>query len=90
MKKIYTLIYVIAITFILSSCETVMEKDIREVNKMKCPVIIHSKSKSDSGINLIDGDGNFKFLNGMYKFTATLNDSFEVGDTIKFCSNINN
>jgi len=81
MKKIYTLIYVIAITFILSSCETPMEKDIREVNKMKCPVIIHSKS--DYGINLIDGDGDIMFLNIAYRFTVTLGKSYEIGDTIK-------
>lgn len=92
--NIVPVIFFVAIIF--SSCAATMQTNQEEehtINSMQCPVILVAKSpesiKDYGAITLMDANGNFAAFVCRNALSASINQSYQVGDTVKYCTRSN-
>ena len=71
----------------LLSCNAYNED--KEVNELKCPVLLFAKSNEEgnkkAAITLIDGDGKLTSFVCNQALSASIHNTYSVGDTIRDC-----
>lgn len=72
------------------SCEGNLQiNEAKIVNDLKCPVILFAKSnatiENEATITLIDGNGYFTSFVCRRAFSASIHNTYNVGDTLRAC-----
>ena len=83
-------IFYLVLTAGLFSCQNNLQIDeVKIVNDLQCPVILFAKSNAttteDASITLKDGNGKFTSFVCRRAFSASIHNTYNVGDTLLAC-----